>query len=148
MSTVGGIKFRRHYRMNIRIENKKLFLIGLTVLIVICVVVFNVVYFSSYYGIVQIDYINSLLLVPFILLIFSFGIFIEQNKQKEKLKKIDTFNLTPKEKEVTQMILDKKKNQEIANAIYVELSTIKTHINNIYKKVNVKNRKELFDKLN
>ncbi|WP_040282391.1 response regulator transcription factor [Psychroserpens damuponensis] len=134
--------------MKIHINNTRLFLIGLTVLIVICVLTFNVVYFSSYYGISQIDYFNSLLLVPFILLIFSFGIFIEQNKQKEKLKRIDTFNLTSKEKEVTLMILEKKKNQEIANQMFVELSTVKTHINNIYKKVEVKNRKELFEKIN
>lgn len=133
--------------MKIQINNTRLFLIGLTILIVICVLIFNVVYFSSYYGISQIDYINSLLLVPFILLIFSFGIFIEQNKQKEKLKRIDTFNLTLKEKEVTIMILEKKKNREIANELFVELSTIKTHINNIYKKVGVKNRKELFEKM-
>lgn len=135
-------------KMRIQFNNTRIFLIGLTILIVICVLTFNVVYFSSYYGISQIDYVNSLLLVPFILLIFSFGIFIEQNKQKEKLKKIDTFNLTSKEKEVTLMILDKKKNQEIANEMFVELSTIKTHINNIYKKVGVKNRKELFNKTN
>ncbi len=133
--------------MNIKVDNKKLFLIGLVILIIICVLTFNVVYFSNYYGIVEIDYINSLLLVPFILLIFSFGMFIEQNKQKEKSKKIDTFNLTAKEKEVTLMILDKKKNQEIANEMFVELSTIKTHINKIYKKIGVKNRKELFDSL-
>lgn len=134
--------------MKLRITNTRLFLIGLTVLIVISVLTFNVVYFSSYYGISQIDYMNSLLLVPFILLIFSFGMFIEQNKQKEKLKRIDTFNLTAKEKEVTLMILGKKKNQEIADELFVELSTIKTHINNIYKKVEVKNRKELFTKMN
>ena len=57
------------------------------------------------------------------------------------------FNLTSKEKEVTLLILEKKKNQEIANELFVELSTIKTHINNIYKKVGVKNRKELFKEL-
>lgn len=134
--------------MNIRIENKKGFLIGLSILIVVCVLIFNVVYFSSYYGIVQIDYINSLLLVPFILLIFSFGMLIEQRKQKEKLKKIDTFHLTSKEKEVVRMILNKKKNQEIAKEMFIELSTVKTHINNIYKKIGVKSRKELFDILN
>lgn len=134
--------------MKLHIDNTKLFLIGLSVLIVICVLIFNVVYFSTYYGISQINYINSLLLVPFILLIFSFGIFIEQNKHKEKLKKIDTFNLTTKEKEVTLMILKKKKNQDIADEMFVELSTIKTHINNIYKKVGIKNRKELFEKMN
>lgn len=133
--------------MNLRVENKKLFLIGLTVLVVVCVLVFNVVYFSSYYGIAQINYINSLLLVPFIVLIFSFGMFIEQNKQKERSKKIDSFKLTTKEKEVAQMILNKKKNREIADEMFVELSTIKTHINNIYKKVGVKNRRELLDLL-
>ncbi len=133
--------------MKIQIGITRLFLIGLTVLIVICVLTFNVVYFSSYYGISQIDYINSLLLIPFILLIFSFGIFIEQKKQKEKLKRIETFNLTSKEKEVTIMILKKKKNQEIADEMFVELSTIKTHINNIYKKIGIKNRKELFEKM-
>ncbi|SIQ32726.1 response regulator transcription factor [Maribacter ulvicola] len=142
------MKVKKSSKRKIQIENTHLFLIGLTVLIVICVLIFNVVYFSSYYGIAQIDYINSLFLVPLILFIFSFGIFIEQNKQKERPKKIDTFNLTSKEKEVTTMILEKKKNKEIANELYVELSTIKTHINNIYKKVEVKNRKELFEKMN
>lgn len=135
-------------RIDLRIENKKLFLLGLTVLLIVCVLIFNVVYFSSYYGIVEIDYINSLLLVPFILLILSFGMFIEQNKQKEKTRKIDRYNLTTKEKEVTQLILDKKKNQEIADVMFVELSTIKTHINNIYKKVGAKNRKELIEVFN
>lgn len=135
-------------QMKLQTTNPRLFLFGLTILIVVCVLTFNVVYFSSYYGISQIDYINSLLLVPFILLIFSFGIFIEQNNQKESSKKIDTFKLTSKEKEVTLMILEEKKNQEIANEMFVELSTIKTHINNIYKKVGVKNRKELFEKMN
>lgn len=133
--------------MILQLGNKKLFLIGLTTVIIIAALAFNVVYFSSYYGISQINYINSLLLVPFILVVFSLGIFIEQYKHQEKLKKIDRFSLTPKEKEVAKMILEKKKNQEIADTLYVELSTIKTHINNIYKKVGVNNRKELLNKL-
>lgn len=132
--------------MNFKIDNKKVFIIGLSILIIIAVLTFNVVHFSSHYGIPQIDYINSLLLVPFLLLIFSFGIYIEQNKNKEKLKIIDTFNLTPKEKEVLKKILSRKKNQEIANEMFVELSTIKTHINKIYKKIGVNNRNELINK--
>ena len=78
---------------------------------------------------------------------FSFGVFIEQNKHQEKLKKIDSYGLTPKEKEVAKLILSKKKNKEIACELYVELSTIKTHINSIYKKLEVSSRKELTDKL-
>ncbi len=131
----------------VNIDNKKLFLICLTIVIVICVLVFNVVYFSSYYGIVQIDYFNSLLLVPLIILIFSLGMFLEQRKHRESFRKIETFNLTPKEKEVINLILEKKRNQEIADALFVERSTIKTHINGIYKKVGVKSRHELEKKL-
>lgn len=133
--------------MKIEFDNKKIFLIGLIMLIIVSVLMFNVVYFSSYYGISQINYINSLLLIPFILIVLSLGIFIEQNKQKEKLKQIDRFKLTAKEKEVVLLILQKKKNKEIADELFVEISTIKTHINNIYKKVQVKNRKELINKI-
>ncbi|MEL7002358.1 MAG: helix-turn-helix transcriptional regulator [Bacteroidota bacterium] len=131
----------------IKIGDNQLLILGLTALIIICVLVFNVVYFSSYYGIAQIDYLNSLLLIPFIILIFSFGIFIEQRKVKTDKKKIDKFNLTSKEKEVVRLILNNKKNQDIADALFVELSTIKTHINNIYKKVDVKSRSDLIKKI-
>ena len=133
--------------MKINIENKRIFLIGITLIIVVCVLIFNVVYFSSYYGIVQINYFNSLLLVPIIILIFSFGMLIEQNKNREIIKKIDQFDLTPMEKSVVKKILERKKNREIASEFFVELSTIKTHINNIYKKVGVTNREELIEKL-
>ncbi len=133
--------------MILHISSKKLFLISITSLIVISTLTFNVVYFSSYYGFVHINYLNSLFLVPFILLIVSLGMFIEQNKNKETVRAIERFGLTPKEIEVTTLMLEKKKNQEIANQLFVELSTIKTHINVIYKKVGVKNRSELFEKL-
>ena len=134
--------------MKIKLNNGKIFLIGFSALIIISVLIYNVVYFSSYYGFVQIDYFNSLFLIPFILLIFSFGMIIEQNKEKEKLKKIDSYNLTKTEKKIVLLILEKKKNQEIAEHMFVEVSTIKTHINNIYKKIGIKSRQELFYNLN
>ena len=74
--------------MKVQIVQYKNILIGLVIMIVICVLTFNVVYFSSYYEILQINYINSLLLIPFILLRFSFEIFIEQNREKEVTLKI------------------------------------------------------------
>ncbi|MDW3194293.1 MAG: helix-turn-helix transcriptional regulator [Cytophagales bacterium] len=134
-------------QMTLKIENKKLFLISVTSVIVICVLTFNVVYFSTYYGFVQINYLNSLFLVPFILIVLSLGMLIEQNKSKESLRKIETFELTPKEVEVATLMLEEKKNKEIADELFVELSTIKTHINAIYKKIGVKNRNELIRKI-
>ena len=72
---------------------------------------------------------------------------MEQQKRKTKRKRIDRYNLTDKEKVVVKLIVDKKKNQAIADELFVELSTIKTHINNIYKKLDVKNRTELIKKI-
>jgi DNA-binding CsgD family transcriptional regulator len=54
--------------------------------------------------------------------------------------------LTKKEKEILDLILADKSNKEIAATLFIELSTVKTHINKIYSKLEVKSRKELFEK--
>ncbi len=50
--------------------------------------------------------------------------------------------LTSKEQEIFDLILAGKSNKEIASALFIEVSTVKTHINKIYGKLNVKSRKE------
>ena len=50
--------------------------------------------------------------------------------------------LTQKEKEILQLISDGKSNKEIASLLFVELSTVKSHINKIYSKIGVSNRRE------
>ncbi|MFT3827878.1 MAG: LuxR C-terminal-related transcriptional regulator [Chitinophagaceae bacterium] len=50
--------------------------------------------------------------------------------------------LTNRELEVLQLIAEGKTNKEIAAAQFVEISTIKTHVNNIYGKLAISNRKE------
>ena len=51
-------------------------------------------------------------------------------------------SLTNKEIRVLELISLGRSNKEIAALNYVELSTIKTHINNIYAKLGVTNRKD------
>jgi two-component system, NarL family, response regulator LiaR len=51
--------------------------------------------------------------------------------------------LSRRETEVYQMLLLNKTNQQIADEMCIELSTLKTHINKIYKKTGVKNRQQL-----
>lgn len=50
--------------------------------------------------------------------------------------------LTSKELQVLRLLAESKTNKEIAAALFVELSTVKTHINNIYTKLSVSNRME------
>lgn len=62
--------------------------------------------------------------------------------------KNDNFNsllaeLTTRQKEVYDLIVLGKTNKEIISELFIEQSTLKTHINQIYKKLDIKNRKEL-----
>jgi len=63
---------------------------------------------------------------------------------QESPRKYSREKLTKKENEVLDLILEGKTNQEIANQLFVELSTIKTHVNNVYRKTGIHNRDELF----
>lgn len=50
--------------------------------------------------------------------------------------------VSKKEWRVLQCIMQGKSNEEIAKTMFVAVSTVKTHINNLYKKLSVSNRKE------
>lgn len=54
--------------------------------------------------------------------------------------------LSQREKEVLRFILEKRKRKDIAQVLFVTESTIKKHTGNIYKKLEVANRTELFEK--
>ena len=51
--------------------------------------------------------------------------------------------LTTRQKEVYDLIILGKSNKEIMASLFIEQSTLKSHINQIYKKLNVKSRREL-----
>jgi len=59
----------------------------------------------------------------------------------DKSKKIDL--LTKRQKQVFELILQNKSNKQISQELFIELSTLKTHINKIYKTLEIKNRKEV-----
>lgn len=52
-------------------------------------------------------------------------------------------SLTNQEQKVLDLILQNRTNKEIATEIFVSVSTVKTHINSIYKKLSVSNRDEV-----
>ncbi|HLT53612.1 MAG TPA: LuxR C-terminal-related transcriptional regulator [Flavobacteriaceae bacterium] len=66
--------------------------------------------------------------------------------KRSKNQKTNTSNpiekLTKQEQNILNLILEDKTNKEIAEALFVSLSTVKTHTNNIYKKLNVQSREE------
>lgn len=52
-------------------------------------------------------------------------------------------DLTNKERKVLDLVLKGKKNQDIANEMFISLATVKTHIQHIFQKTMVTNRQEL-----
>jgi DNA-binding CsgD family transcriptional regulator len=53
------------------------------------------------------------------------------------------FNITPREKEIVGLICAGRGNQAIADALFISVHTVKRHVNQIYQKVDVRNRVQL-----
>lgn len=61
-------------------------------------------------------------------------------------KELDLLNLSKRELEVLQLMAEGLSNKEIADRLFVSLSTIKTHSNNLFDKMNVERRTQAIDK--
>ena len=60
---------------------------------------------------------------------------------------IKDFSITKREQEIILALLDGKSNKELAETFFVTQKTIEAHLANIYRKIGVKNRLELFSRL-
>ena len=57
---------------------------------------------------------------------------------EDRLQKVkEEYDLTDREKELVELIYEGRSNAEIAEALFISESTVKTHIYNIFKKMNV-----------
>ncbi|NMM47638.1 response regulator transcription factor [Flammeovirgaceae bacterium KN852] len=56
------------------------------------------------------------------------------------------FSLTSQEEKVAELMIDNKSNKEIASELFISLNTVKTHIRNLYAKLEVSNRTEFMEK--
>jgi len=72
---------------------------------------------------------------------------IESLKDSYKVHKksnvFDKFNLSDREREVTILLLKGYSNKKIADVLFISVSTVKTHIHNVFQKTSMDNRYEL-----
>lgn len=64
------------------------------------------------------------------------GILLSTNLPQNEL-------LTPREKEITELLLQGYTNKQIADMVHISENTMKTHSRNIYSKLNIANKREL-----
>jgi len=77
------------------------------------------------------------------IVLFGLWYLMNRSKKKDAVKpNSPEVQLTSKEKEILDLIRDGKSNKEIASSLFVEVSTVKTHINKIYSKIGASNRQE------
>ncbi len=65
----------------------------------------------------------------------------------KRAKKPTVQELSRQETTIRDLIIQGKSNKEIASELFISLSTVKTHITNIYSKLQVSNRQELVHKI-
>ena len=68
---------------------------------------------------------------------------LKQKKLAKKMRNNSLEKLTEQEQNIAKEILKNKTNKEIASDMFISVSTVKTHINNLYKKLNVNSREEI-----
>ncbi|WP_411895876.1 LuxR C-terminal-related transcriptional regulator [Winogradskyella sp. A2] len=86
-----------------------------------------------------------LILSLLINLIFIYRFIKSKKSNQKKLKE----KLSKQEQVVLEYLLKNKSNKEIATSLFLSVSTVKSHTNNIYKKLNVQSRddvKSMFNK--
>jgi DNA-binding CsgD family transcriptional regulator len=83
-----------------------------------------------------------LIAVAILILIFVLLIIYRRKMNRTKNALIA---LTIQERKIFQSLKEGKSNKEIADEFAVSLSTVKSHVNNIYSKLGIKSRKEILD---
>lgn len=93
-------------------------------------------------------FIDLYLFLPLIYISISIQILVYL-KKVYKIKKIrlNDSGLTGREKELVQLIIKGLSNTDISKKLNISISTVKNHVYNIYKKLNIKNRYELLNKI-
>jgi DNA-binding CsgD family transcriptional regulator len=80
-------------------------------------------------------------------------LFISTNKKNpaprvdQKLRFVDEYNMTTQETEVAALMLQGLNNAKIAENLCINITTVKFHMKNIFKKLGVNNRSSVISKL-
>jgi DNA-binding CsgD family transcriptional regulator len=89
----------------------------------------------------------ALLLITILLLSVALGYTVIKTRRGQRASNLHInealASLTKKEKEIIELMKEGKTNKEIATALFIEISTVKTHVNSIFQKFKVSNRGEL-----
>lgn len=132
-------------------------------LLIFIIIIFSVIFVSFLIAINidlnKINYIKNITYIGFSIFILFFSLIfliigLTTFSKLPKLSKylnelnpqiIKKYNISKKEIEIIKQLVLGKTNKEISDTLFISLSTVKTHIYNIFQKTNVKKRIEIIN---
>ncbi|MBT5953766.1 helix-turn-helix transcriptional regulator [bacterium] len=82
-------------------------------------------------------------LICILIFIVEFQFKITSHSKMTLAQFVKRFNITQRESEIVTHVCKGASNKEIAEILFIEAGTVKVHLKNIYRKLDVKNRTEL-----
>jgi len=87
-------------------------------------------------------------LIPFVwlkrfLIPFAENAQVQDNRETVLRQIVEMYQISPREKDVLELILEGKSNKEIEEALFISYHTVKNHAYNLFRKLGVKTRYEL-----
>ncbi len=102
------------------------------------VLIFQLINLLVLYRYVRQDYLLCLVAASFL----AVGWLLKKSRRETSPSRNPLDLLSVKEGQIFKLLAEGKTNKEIAAIQFVELSTVKTNINNIYSKLSLRNRRE------
>lgn len=72
---------------------------------------------------------------------------LQLRTEKEMEQICEKYNVSPREREVLDLVMKGKANKEIEEELFISLRTVKAHVHNLYKKFGVSSRLELINQI-
>ena len=98
----------------------------------------------------QVDYYRDwfyiLIGLSIVLVAVIIFLFVKIRRVKKAVSMGSAVIFTSQEEKVAELIMEDKSNKEIANELFISLNTVKTHIRNLYGKLEVSNRRDFIEK--
>lgn len=93
----------------------------------------------------RLNYLLSVIILSLLTTILLLFRKLRMKNKQEIITEVST--LTAQEEKIAKLICEGMSNKEIAFSLFISLSTVKSHIGNLYSKLNVANRRQLVEKL-
>lgn len=155
-SVIASMLVQRNSKPEKRIEHRESIeqKISTAILIIIPITVFIEVFADKIEWLSFMD-TKSMLTVPILFIILCISKLLDDLNRLSLFKSeneivdqnVKNYNLTPRELEIAGLLIKGFTYAKISETLFISMPTVKTHVSNIYKKVQVNNKMELLNAL-